>query len=168
MSWCLYGLLATYTGDCKHIFNSIMIRVVLVMDIDTGVLNYHVIGEGFGGKFPISGGDNGSTHVAHLQRKSVIAKHYNFWYFKGCIAGTTAGIGMARDGDNNKTEQRSAVFGKMFGDWVDNIGYIVAVVKVTVVVTVMNNFNSLTDNEWYSCWAIQIMFFQWRGHQLNG
>ncbi len=45
------------------------------MDIDTWVLNYHVIGEGLGGKFPISGGDDGSTHVAHLQRKSVIAKH---------------------------------------------------------------------------------------------
>jgi hypothetical protein len=83
-------------------FNSIMMRVMLVMDIDTGVFNYHVIGEGLGGKFPISGGDDGSTHVAHLQRKSVIAKHYNFLYFKGCIVGTTTGIGMARGGDNNK------------------------------------------------------------------
>jgi hypothetical protein len=54
---------------------------------------------------------------------------------------------LARDGDNNKKEQRSAVFSKMFGDWVDNIGYIVVAVKVTVVLTVMYNFNSLTYNE---------------------
>ncbi len=38
-----------------------------------------------------------------------------------------------------KKEQRSAVFSNMFNDLVDYIGYIVAAVKVTVVVTVMYN-----------------------------